>query len=359
MGVALVSLVLAFGTRLGPIYALLYERVPLWSSLRVAVAPVVLAQLAIALLAARGMLRLTARIPPRGRGLVLGAVVALLVLDFGLVAWPVLLRATGDASALNPPPPSPLARVAQRDPHARIAPLDKPSFLSDDPVAWRVRSLGGVHGSASRAWNTARERNLLGRYGVLCALGVKWVASDTLALDDPELFSKVEGAPAVRRVVHALPRAYGIPRVAGPLDDEAVYAALGSDEFVPDAIAYASDARAVGDYPGSAGLALDWTLDDPDAIELLARAPAPAYVVIADAWFAGWRARIDGTPVPLDKIDGLVRGVAVPAGTHRVRLDYEPPGWRVAVGLSRIAWGVLAACAIVLRALGLKPRVPA
>ena len=357
--VAVASLVLAFGSRLGPIYTLLYERVPLWSSLRVAVASVVLAQLAIALLAARGVLRLGMRIPQRRRSLVLGVVSALLVLDFGFVAWPVLVRATGDESALEPPPPSPLARVARQDPHARIAPLDKPSFLSDDPAAWRVRSLGGVHGSASRAWNIVRERNLLGRYGVLCALGVKWVASDTLALDDPELFAPVDGVPGVRRVVHALPRAYGIPRVAGPLDDEAAYAALGSDEFAPDAIAFANHAGAVGDYPGSAGLALTWTRDDADAIELLARAPAPAYVVIADAWFPGWSARIDGTPVTLDKIDGFVRGVAVPAGTHRVRLDYEPPGWRVAVGLSRIAWGVLAACTVVLVALGLRPRVPA
>lgn len=346
-GVALLALALAFGTRLGALYTLLYERVPLWSSLRVAVASVVLAQLAVALLAARGMARIATRIP----ALALTAVVLLLVLDFGRVTLPVLLRGTGDRSALKPPPPSLLARAALANPHVRIAPLDKPTFLSNDAASWRVRSIGGLHGSAPRAWNTLRERNLLGRYAVMCALGIGWVASDTLALDDREMFAAALGAPGVKRVVHALPRAYGVTRIEAPGNEEAVLAALATGVDAPDAVAYANDARAAGTYEGSAGLALRWVEDGSDAIELAARAPAPAFVVVADAWFPGWSAFVDGARVPLYRVNAMLRGVAVPAGDHRLRLTYEPEGWSAAVALSRAGWALVAAAAFVLLAL--------
>jgi hypothetical protein len=357
LGVAAVAIALAFGTRLGPLYAFLYERVPLWSSLRVAVASVVFAQLAVALLAARGMEHLSSRVPPRARLAVPGALLLLLAFDLGRVDLPVLLRATGTRAQLAASPPSLLARAAAEDPHARVAPLDKPEFLTNDPAAWHVRSLGGLHGSAPRAWNTLRERNLLGNYGVLCGLGVRWVASDTLVLDDPELFAPVAGAPGVRRVVHAMPRAYGVPRVEAPGNEEAVLAMLGGPTFAPDAVAYASDAAAAGAYPGSPALALAWREDGTDALEFAASAPAPAFLVVADAWFPGWRASVDGAIVPLYRINGFLRGVALPAGAHRVRLEYEPPGWRVGTAVSRAAWVILALGALALLAIPRKARV--
>jgi hypothetical protein len=53
--------------------------------------------------------------------------------------------------------------------------------------------------------------------------------------------------------------------------------------------------------------------------------PRPALVVVAEARFPGWRARVDGKAVPILGADAAFMGVAVPAGDHQVALDYRPP----------------------------------
>jgi hypothetical protein len=60
---------------------------------------------------------------------------------------------------------------------------------------------------------------------------------------------------------------------------------------------------------------------------------------------------------PLFRVDHLLRGVAVPAGSHRVVMRYEPPGWAVSVPVTRgafLLWLGLAAVAGVALARGRK-----
>ena len=53
--------------------------------------------------------------------------------------------------------------------------------------------------------------------------------------------------------------------------------------------------------------------------------PRPALVVVAEANFPGWRARVDGRPAPVLEADGAFLGVPVGPGTHEVTLDFHPP----------------------------------
>jgi hypothetical protein len=52
-------------------------------------------------------------------------------------------------------------------------------------------------------------------------------------------------------------------------------------------------------------------------------AQAPSLVVFAQAHAPGWRATVDGRPVPLLKANYAFQAVAVPVGTHRVELRYR------------------------------------
>jgi hypothetical protein len=70
-------------------------------------------------------------------------------------------------------------------------------------------------------------------------------------------------------------------------------------------------------------------------------APAGGWLVVRDLYWPGWKARVDGRPVPLLPADGVFRAVALPAGTHQVEFRYRP----LSFGLG----GVLA----VLAGLGL------
>jgi uncharacterized membrane protein YfhO len=52
-------------------------------------------------------------------------------------------------------------------------------------------------------------------------------------------------------------------------------------------------------------------------------ASQPGYVLQREAWYPGWRARLDGRDVPLLRADVLYRAVAVPAGEHDLDIWFE------------------------------------
>jgi uncharacterized membrane protein YfhO len=60
-------------------------------------------------------------------------------------------------------------------------------------------------------------------------------------------------------------------------------------------------------------------------------------VVLDDVWAKGWSAQVDGRPVPILRVDDVMRGVEVPAGKHTVSWRYEVPGLRAGGALSAVA----------------------
>lgn len=64
-------------------------------------------------------------------------------------------------------------------------------------------------------------------------------------------------------------------------------------------------------------------------VALTAELACAGVLVLSDNWFPGWKATLDGHPVPILVADGALRAVAVPAGTHRVEMRYSPAsiGW--------------------------------
>jgi hypothetical protein len=63
-------------------------------------------------------------------------------------------------------------------------------------------------------------------------------------------------------------------------------------------------------------------------------AETPSLLVVNDTWAPGWTATVDGVESPLLRVNGLVRGVVVPAGRHAVEMRYRPPGLRSGLLLS-------------------------
>ena len=74
--------------------------------------------------------------------------------------------------------------------------------------------------------------------------------------------------------------------------------------------------------------------------------------MLTDSYFRGWKATVDGRDAPIERVDYLLRGVRVPAGTHRVEFRYAPSSFRVGWILSLLGLVALAA----LLAVGLRAR---
>ena len=77
----------------------------------------------------------------------------------------------------------------------------------------------------------------------------------------------------------------------------------------------------------SAG-ALKNILVEKNSIQGLSESETDRIVVFSVPWSEGWSASIDGQPAELTRANSMFCGLAVPAGSHAVRLYYTTPGFR-------------------------------
>ncbi|WP_242392760.1 YfhO family protein [Anaeromyxobacter oryzisoli] len=79
-----------------------------------------------------------------------------------------------------------------------------------------------------------------------------------------------------------------------------------------------------------------------ESVRIEAGSEADATLVVADAWWPGWEATLDGLPVPIFRADVLVRAVRWPAGRHVLEMRYRPPEVRTGIMVSVLGIAVLA-----------------
>lgn len=69
-------------------------------------------------------------------------------------------------------------------------------------------------------------------------------------------------------------------------------------------------------------------------VRLTVRSDAPGMLVLADTYYPGWRATVDGTPTPVYRANSVVRAIYLPEGTHAVEFTFRPPDFIVAALVS-------------------------
>ena len=79
-----------------------------------------------------------------------------------------------------------------------------------------------------------------------------------------------------------------------------------------------------------------------DQITLTVNANSDGVLVLSESYEKGWHATVDGEKVPVIEAYGVARAIPVTAGTHTVRLTYDPWSLRIGFYIS------LAAAAITL-----------
>jgi len=97
------------------------------------------------------------------------------------------------------------------------------------------------------------------------------------------------------------------------------------------------------------------------SVHVQATLAQPGIVVLDDAWAPGWSVEVDGRPARALQANVVLRGVVVPAGTHRIAWRYRVPGLREGAALSGLGLLIVLGWAIVLlrlrsRARTLRPR---
>jgi hypothetical protein len=69
-------------------------------------------------------------------------------------------------------------------------------------------------------------------------------------------------------------------------------------------------------------------------------------LVLADTWYPGWVAIVDGHTAPIYQVFSALRGVVLDRGEHRVEFHYRPRS--AVIGAVMSAMGVIGACTLTL-----------
>ncbi len=146
----------------------------------------------------------------------------------------------------------------------------------------------------------------------------------------------------VFEVPDPLPRAYAVTG-ARVRDEDAALDLVSAGDFDPRGEIVLLEGRERAGRARAGEVLLKESV--PDRVRLQADLGQDGFVVLTDAFDAGWRASVDGRPAPVLRANLAFRAVAVPAGRHSVEMVYRPAS--VSAGLL-LSLGAAAGCGLAL-----------
>jgi hypothetical protein len=124
------------------------------------------------------------------------------------------------------------------------------------------------------------------------------------------------------------------PIFAGELE---AYKKLGSEDFDPRHTVYLPlSARSKVTVTNASEAKIISQQFAAQKAQLTVESPAPALVVIAQAFYHNWRAFVDGKPVSILRANHAFQALEVPAGQHEITLRYEDWAFRIGAAVSAL-----------------------
>ena len=144
-------------------------------------------------------------------------------------------------------------------------------------------------------------------------------------------------------------------RVESPRNEESLWATLQRDPLgAPVQLPPPSELAAAGAIPAGPTTPPS-TVERPatvlvrgvNSLVFSVDAPTDGWLVVNEAYFPGWVARVDHIDAPIYRVDGWVRGLRVSRGSHRIELVFRPIRWIVTALLATLIWIALAVMALL------------
>jgi hypothetical protein len=238
----------------------------------------------------------------------------------------------------------PAAQVVGTLLEARIASPGGVEQSLPPPRSADVLRILGIDTYLPGAWPAgfAAHPGLARRLSIQCLLAPRRLPGIESSTDYRRVASA--GVPGVLyRSEGALPRARMAFRAQWAASPEAQLALLKEDAVPDDAVLLEGNEPAPHAVCAEPSERVEVLEAGDERMRFRTSASCAGYLVVADSWDEGWRARVDGQPVPVLRADYALRAVAVREGTHEITLAYEPPEVRWGLGLSGLGLALLAA----------------
>jgi uncharacterized membrane protein YfhO len=121
------------------------------------------------------------------------------------------------------------------------------------------------------------------------------------------------------------------------------------------AVVTESPAPALAPTAGDSAVRIEQWDSDRQSVQV--EMSAPGLLIFSEVYYPGWEATLDGQRANLVRADGILRGVAVPAGSHRVEMRYAPRSLAWGLWISGITLVAAVLAGIVGWRLSRRPRI--
>lgn len=194
--------------------------------------------------------------------------------------------------------------------------------FSDAVTSYHFNSIGGYHAVKLRIYQDLIERQLSNRPNihVLNMLNTKYFIQKNTNTGVTDGIQKNDGA---------LGPVWFVKHIEFVKNADEEMKAL--DSFNPKDTAFVQEKfktsiTALPQYDSTASIKLD--KNDNDIINYSSQSATNQFAVFSEIYYAsGWKAYIDNKEVPIVKTDYALRGLAVPAGKHDIRFEFNPDGY--------------------------------
>jgi hypothetical protein len=83
------------------------------------------------------------------------------------------------------------------------------------------------------------------------------------------------------------------------------------------------------------------THEDSRQLVIEAEAPEDGFLLLADTFYPGWTAQVDGNPTPIYRANLSVRGIQLARGRHEVRFTFDAPGFSRGLQITLLSVSIL------------------
>lgn len=212
------------------------------------------------------------------------------------------------------------------------------AWQPDLALVHRLFDIGGIYtpltlADFERYWQGIGSRSS----PLYTFLNVKYLMAQKGATPGEGYLLAFDGDPRVDIYsTTTLPRAFIVYRSQAVRDHESAWAAIQAPGFDPAHTVVVEGGKALeGDASGGEAVITFYSLNE---IRLEAEVVREGYLVLSEVYYPGWTSYVDGTEVPLLRVNYAFRAVCLEPGTHEVRLVFAPTSWKVGLLIGAGTW---------------------
>lgn len=248
------------------------------------------------------------------------ALVALVLIDL----WPVTKRYLNkddfepkrQAEVAFQPTQADQMILQDPDPHFRVYDLTSDPFRSAR-ASYFHKSIGGYHGAKLRRYQELFEYQMSkNNMSVINMLNAKYLIVNTN-----------ENQPAARLNPETLGNAWYVSRIKIVADADEEINSLDALDPLHEAVVDQRFGYLLEDFDMDFDITGNITLTEykPNYLSYSSQARSPQLAIFSEIYYEkGWKAFIDGEPVPHFRVNYVLRAMTIPAGNHTIEFRFEP-----------------------------------